>query len=399
MHWSQLKKTLKHEADTKRARHGKIPRDQFTTKNPNMPDTTKQKQKLLCATVNKRASEFTDHELSKVGAIYNELSQMAVATLTAAEGAHKRTNHKHRCFWLSQKHSHPLTTSSSDLCMVQSEPQQLPIVLTEKYFPQILSYLDQSTLENVGLVSQQLLIYSHHVHIIAFRAEQVMDSLTPLAKCWTVILSQEHKYREATSVLMQNVKNAQFIELRRVHKPSPVLVDIVMALGALISPNELPWKHVTADRSLLRRKNSNNTFFLQSSRQQRSLVGAKWSHCQQFVNHVEKDGHVVQLLTRMECFNPTTMTRRQLSVFRGILRTNVLKPSIAQRGGTLASHVAKWMVNVTRRALALDKMKLLGKTHRIDYQRGQNIIQEAKWHALVRSKLNDGDFRFIFGWS
>ena len=77
----------------------------------------------------------------------------------------------------------------------------------------------------------------------------------------------------------------------------------------------------------------------------------------------------------------------------------MLKPSIAQRGGTLASHVANWMVNVTRRALALDKMKLLGKTHRIDYLRGIDIIHEAKWHASVRRKLNDGDFRFIFGWS
>ena len=392
MDWNELKLVLQDEA-LHGIRHGKIPRDAFAQKKSSGP--TKKNRGNNKKNTTTCDSEFKFDELHGVADLYSEMSQMACATLTSAEGAHRRTKHQHQTFWLSNQHMHPLTSSSSDICMISSQPQLFPPALNA-HCPQILAYVDRHTLESVGLVSQQMLIWSHHVHVTAYQAEYVLDRIEPLARCWTTVVGQVDEAEEATSLLLNSVRSGQFVGLRRVHKPSPVLVDIIMSLGALLCPCDLPWKFVQVDRSLLRKKNYGGSKEITKGR---VMLGAEWSHCQQLVMHVEDDGHMLSLLKRMERFNPDSMTRRQLHVLRGVVRSGILNSVTAKRGGSLASAVAKWIIAVTHRALALDKMKMLGVSLRKDCKHAFAIIEEAQWHAQVRQKLNDGKFRMFFGWT
>ena len=397
MEWSELQKIRNKEKRTGRARHGKIPRDQFINKDLNvvkyMHTDTNTKQHRAT----KRDPEFKANELSSVAALYNEMSQMAVANLTDAEGAHKRTKHKHRIFWLSDRHTHPLTTSSSDVCMVQENPQLLPLAFTN-HLPQMLSYLECNDLENVGLVCQQLLLFSHHVHVVAYKAEYLMDRMEPLAKCWSIVIGNQNEHIEATELLVRATKPAQYVELRRVHKPSVILVDIIMTLGVLLCPKDNRWNTVHVDRNCIRKKSFGGKRDKRWDTKKRVMVGANWSHCQQLVLHVEQDGHMLPLLKRIQLFDPDKMSRKTIGVLRGVIKSGILKSKIAARGGTLAASVAKWIVGVTHHALALDRMKMLGGSHRIDFVRGGDIIEEAKWHEIMRRKMNDGVMRMFFGW-
>jgi len=392
MEWEELQQVLKDDLSSGRAKHGKIPRE--------LAVTVRRKKNAESKKDRNREREFSTRELFEVANIYNTMSQMAVANLTDAEGAHKRTAHKHRIFWLSGRHTHPLTTSSTDIAFVAA-PQPLSTAL-KLHLPQILSYVDSITLESVGLVSQQLLIFSHHVHVVAYRAEYVMNRMEPLARCWNIVVGNESEHIAANKILVNSIKPIQFLELRRVHKPPAVLVDVIMALGALLCPDEIPWKYCMVDRSVLRKKSFGGKVakgVIASHSTTRIMVGAQWTHCQQLVLHVERDGHLLPVMERMHRFNPETMGRRQLQIFRGIIKSGILRDSVAARGGSLASAVSQWIIGVTHRALFLDKMKMLGKKHRVDYQHGLDIIKEAKWHADVREKLNDGAFRMFFGWA
>jgi hypothetical protein len=188
------------------------------------------------------------------------------------------------------------------------------------------------------------------------------------------------------------VKQNNFVELtRKKSPPNYVVMDIMLALGALIYPNEIPWKYVQVRRSVLRNRNISNG-------NGAKIVGATWSDTRKLINKT-KNGRVQPLIKQIEHFDPTKMSRRCCKMFRGVIVSGVLKPSNAIKGGHLCEHLAKWMLDVSRHTLTLDKMKILGRSHRIDYQKGVDLIKEAKWHASIRRKLNDGKFRFIFGWT
>ncbi len=303
---------------------------------------------------------------------------------------------------------HPLVTDSPDLCMRDQSQQPVPLspVLTlDQHFPRILSYLGPNSLFSCGLVSRLYLLHSHSVKVVALRAAHLRPRLEPLARCWKIVDGETHVAPEATAMLLTKVQlRGKFVELRRVHKPTATLVDIMMALGALLLPRDLPWKYVKVNPAMSRRLTFGGPKKpgedIDSDRRRTILHGARWSDCQKIVLMVGIDGHILHIMDRMARFDPDKdMSRKQLAKFRAILRSGVLRDAAAKRGGTLAASVAEWIRKTTLRALAHDKMMLLGKAHRAHYQEALAVIKEAQWHSLVRRKMNDGLFRAFFGWS
>lgn len=364
---------------------------------------------------------FEGDELAAVAETYTELARMSTAVHEHVDPNIKPMVQARSTFWIYDRDSsgstdaylgsfqgvrrHPLTTDASDIYMCNRHGGHHAFGVQEfhpalEYFlPRILSFLGAPSLEMAGICCQQFLIDSHHVHTVAFRAQSLLPRLEPLARCYKIAIEDADLHLEASERIMMTIKPGSFMELRNLHKPSNILVDVMIALGVVLRYEEAPWKYVRVDPHVKRKKhfggplNPNDD----TGKSRLKLLGANWTDCQRSVQHVEKDGHLLSMLQRMMRFKPDTMSSRQLQTIRTIIKTGMF--TSASRGGPLAAAVASWIMDVTHRALAVDRMKRLGRRTRSYLASAEKLMGEARWHARIRRKLNDGYFSCFFGWS
>ena len=354
---------------------------------------------------------FKKSELSELPHLYTMCARFSLA-LSSERGEHCKSQirqEKSR-FWISEDTDaipHKYTISAAELARCDrhgDEHDDIHIAL-EIFLPRILSYLPIEDCVAVGATSQHCLILSHSTHVSANRGQYLLRFLEPAARCWKIIVDDLHLIQNATARLLREVHPNSMMELRRLMQPSPALIDVIMTLGALLCSDEPPWRHVKLDPIIHRRmrkfKRGSAVSPPKLHLDKPSLVGATWRDCQKIVMHVETDGHLLSLLQRMAMFNPEQMSQRSLSNIRSIIKSGILLPENAKRGGKIGIEVARWIKDSVKRALAMHDMMQMGQSLalRKSVASARLTISEARWHTEVRQKLNDGFFIAFFGWT
>jgi hypothetical protein len=377
-------------------------------------DSTQTRANSVSSVPRSHRRPFLSSELKGIADLYTKMAQFSLALhkTTRSHGHTQRLRPSSRrpLFWISQKTDcfpHRLTSSSSELarCDRHGDEHDMHSAL-ELFFPRILSYLAVTACVALGAVSQHCLLYSHSVLISANRSHALIRPLEPSARCWKIVIDDASLSARATIRLHAEVEQPAIMEFRRLMQPPPALIDVMLALGALLcGEEELPWRYVRVDPVLLRRMKT-KTYAAKrrggaGHLDKPSLVGATWRDCQKIVQHVEEGGHLLTLLQRMERFDPDAMTPRSLFNFRNIVKLGILKPERAERGGKIGMEIGRWIQDTVKRALARFNMMQMGKSAAVRdaVAKAKQCVAEAEWHTRVRQRLNDGWFIAFFGWA